>query len=75
MSQSRQGSLREAWFNTFVGYWINYAANLVILPAFLGVRIGLGTNLVIGLIYTVISVARQYGIRRICNRLRTSWFA
>lgn len=76
MSQSRRGSLREAWFNTVVGYFINFGANFVLLPLFYHVhpKVDL-TAITFGLAYTIISVVRGYGVRRICNRLRESWFA
>ena len=76
MSQSKRGSHREAWFNTSVGYAINYAANLVLLPLFYGVYPGFTLKAVcFGLIYTVISVVRGYYVRRFCNHQRSSWFA
>ncbi len=66
MSQTRLGSFIEAWINVFIGFWINYAANLLIFP-FFGFHISLLNNLYMGLAYTVISVARSYIIRRWFN--------
>lgn len=63
MRQSRLGSFYEACFNTFVGFTINYIANLCIFPLF-GFHIGLLENFYMGLLYTVISVVRSYVIRR-----------
>lgn len=67
MNQTRLGSFAEAWVNVFIGFWINFAANMLILPLFGFHSLTLGTNFVIGLIYTVISVARSYVIRRWFN--------
>lgn len=66
MNQSRIGSLIEAIVNTCIGFAINFCANLLIFPLF-GFHISLTSNFVMGLIYTLISVARSYVIRRFFN--------
>ena len=68
MEQSRLGSFIEAWVNVLIGFGINFIANMAILPAFGFTSLTLMLNLYIGLIYTVISVARSYVIRRWFNR-------
>lgn len=68
LSQTKLGSFIEAWVNVFIGFAINFVANLIILPAFGFTTLTLATNFVIGLIYTVISVARSYVIRRWFNQ-------
>ena len=67
MNQTRLGSFIEAWVNVVIGFAINFAANILILPAFGFTSLTLATNFVIGLVYTVISVARSYVIRRWFN--------
>lgn len=67
MNQSRLGSLIEACMNVFIGFWISFAANLVILPAFGFTGLTLATNFYIGLAYTLVSVVRSYVIRRWFN--------
>ena len=67
MNQTKLGSFIEAWVNVFIGFWINFAANLVILPLFGFEGLTLATNFYIGLAYTVVSVARSYVIRRWFN--------
>jgi hypothetical protein len=67
MTQSRLGSFIEAWVNVFIGYTINFTANLLIFPLF-GWDISIKQNLILGLIFTVISVARSYAIRRWFNK-------
>ena len=46
-----------------IGFVINYIANLIILPLF-GLHVTLLESFYIGLLYTVISVARSYIVRR-----------
>ena len=72
MNQTRLGSFIEALFNVAIGFAINMVANFVILPL-VGFHISLGQNLFIGMLYTVVSVARSYLIRRWFNdRLHTA---
>lgn len=66
MSQTRLGSFIEAWINVGIGFGINFIANLLIFPLF-GFHITLGENFVMGILYTAISVARSYTIRRWFN--------
>jgi hypothetical protein len=66
MSQSRKGSMFEAIMNVLVGYGINFTANILIFPLF-GWHISMQQNLVLGVIYTAISLLRSYCIRRWFN--------
>ena len=66
MSQSRLGSLIEAIINILIGFTINFIANWLIFPLF-GWHISLSDNLLLGTIYTVISLVRSYAIRRWFN--------
>ena len=66
MNQTRIGSLIEAWANVAIGFAINFCANLLILPL-IGFQISVTQNLFIGVLYTIISVARSYVIRRWFN--------
>jgi hypothetical protein len=63
MRQTRLGSLIEVSINIFIGFWINFVANLVVLPLF-GLNVTIADNFLIGFIYTFISVARSYVVRR-----------
>ena len=72
MDQTRLGSLIEAGINVLIGFVINMAANFVILPL-VGFEITLAQNLFIGVLYTLVSVARSYIVRRWFNaRLRAA---
>jgi hypothetical protein len=66
VSQSRAWSAIEAWVNVCVGFAVNYAANLVVLPLF-GFHVKPGQALGIGGVFTVISLARSYALRRAFN--------
>ena len=66
MNQTRLGSLIEACMNVLIGFWINFFANLVILPL-IGFNISIGDNFFIGFLYTLVSVARSYVVRRWFN--------
>lgn len=66
MTQTRLGSLIEAFINVIIGFGINFTANMFIFPLF-GFHITPGANLALGLIYTVISVVRSYAVRRWFN--------
>jgi hypothetical protein len=70
VSQTRKGSITEAITNTCIGFAINYTANLLIFPLF-GMHISLANNLLMGFIYTGISIARSYVLRRVFNGFTT----
>lgn len=61
--QTRLESLVEAFINCVIGYWVSFVANAIILPG-VGIPLTLKQNLLIGAGMTVVSVARQYAIRR-----------
>lgn len=67
MSQSKTASLVEALVNTVIGFGLNYAMGLLILPLYFGHSISAAANFHMGLLYTVISVARSYALRRWFN--------
>ncbi len=66
MTQTRLGSFIEAVINTTIGFAINFTANLIILPLF-GYTPTLLDNFKLGLLYTIVSVARSYVVRRWFN--------
>jgi hypothetical protein len=69
VTQTRKGSLAEAAANIAVGFSVNYIANLLIFPLF-GMHISLANNFLMGAIYTGISLARSYVLRRWFNGLK-----
>ena len=64
MSQSRRMSLIEAATNATVGYALAVVTQIVVLPWF-GLHPSLGENLMIGALFTVISLVRGYALRRL----------
>lgn len=66
MNQSRLGSLIEALFNVAIGLGISLIANALVYPQY-GFRPSFGQSLGISLIYTAISIGRQYLLRRFFN--------
>ena len=69
MSQTKLGSVTEAWANVAVGFGVNFMANLLILPLFGFSSLSLGKNFIIGALYTGISLVRSYVLRRWFNGL------
>jgi hypothetical protein len=70
MAQTRTGSFVEAWVNIAIGFAINWSANMVFLPMFGFSSITAGKAFGIGLVFTAISLVRQYIIRRYFNGLK-----
>lgn len=69
MSQTKLGSFVESWANIFIGFTINFFANLVVLPWF-GFNVTPSDAFGMGLIFTAISLVRSYVIRRWFNGLK-----
>ncbi len=69
MAQTRLGSFVEAWANILVGFGVNFTANLIVLPRF-GFNVTAGDAFGIGLVFTAISLARSYVIRRWFNGMK-----
>lgn len=66
MSQSKKGSLLEAFINTAVGYGVAVASQIIIFPLF-DIHISVAENMAIGVFFTVVSIARSYTLRRLFN--------
>lgn len=64
--QKKRHSLLEAFLSTGIGFSIAYLVNLIVMPLF-GFQITHGQNFLITCIFTVISVIRGYGVRRLFN--------
>ena len=69
MTQSRRMSFVEAVTNTVVGYLLAVAVQLIAFPLF-GLEVGLSENLAIAVLFTTVSIARSYSLRRLFERLR-----
>ena len=69
MKQSRFMSLVEAVANVIVGYCVAVGTQILIFPMF-GLHTTLAQNLKMGAVFTVVSIARSYVLRRLFERLR-----
>ncbi|WP_222116109.1 DUF7220 family protein [Extensimonas perlucida] len=69
MKQSRWMSLVEAVTNVLVGYGVAVATQWLVFPIF-GLYATLQENLLIGLIFTAVSLVRSYVLRRVFEALR-----
>lgn len=66
--QSRIGSIIEAAANILIGYLVAMAAQTAIFPLF-GFYASPGEHAQIAALFTVISLARSYCLRRLFNRI------
>jgi hypothetical protein len=66
--QSRRLSAVEAVANVAIGYAISIAATSIVLPAF-GYHVSAKDAAGIAAVFTGISLARSYVIRRVFNRI------
>ena len=66
--QSRKASLAESVANVAIGYLVALSVQLVVFPL-LSIPVSLNQNLLIGAIFTAVSLARSYCVRRMFNWL------
>ena len=62
-------SLAESLANVAVGYGVAVAAQILIFPVF-GLNTTLAENLRIGAVFTVVSLARSFALRRLFEAIR-----
>lgn len=68
LAQSRRASLVEVGLSTFAGFWLAVGANMIFLPLFPEPG-AFSSAFSLGLIFTLISLARGYLFRRAFNLL------
>lgn len=73
MMQSRRMSVIEALSNVAIGYGVAVLTQITVFPLF-DLQVSLSDNLLIGALFTLVSVARSYAVRRMFERMR-SWNA
>jgi hypothetical protein len=73
MKQSRRMSLIEALSNVAIGCGVAVLTQIAVFPLF-DLQVSLSDNLLIGALFTLVSVARSYAVRRMFERMR-SWNA
>ena len=69
MKQSRTMSLVEAIANVIVGYGVAVVTQILIYPIF-GLHTTLAQNLRMGLVFTIVSIARSFALRRVFEAIR-----
>ena len=69
MKQSRAMSLVESLANVAVGYGVAMVTQILIFPIF-GLHTTLAQNLMMGAIFTVVSIGRSYALRRLFEEIR-----
>jgi hypothetical protein len=69
MKQSHAMSLIEAVTNVIVGYGVAVVTQILIFPIF-GLHTTLAQNLMMGAIFTVVSIARSFALRRVFEAIR-----
>ncbi len=69
MNQSRGMSAVESVVNVAVGFGIAVGSQYVIFPMF-GIYVPLHEHVIIGLFFTVVSLARSYALRRLFNGIK-----
>lgn len=69
MSQSRAMSLIEAGANVALGFVVALLTQMALFPL-VGIRLPLDRHLLVGLTFTLVSLARSYLLRRCFERLR-----
>lgn len=69
--QSRRMALVESIANVIIGYLIALSTQLIVFPL-LNIPVSLSENFLIGAIFTAVSLARSYCVRRMFNRLHST---
>lgn len=62
-------SLVESIVNVIAGFALAVATQMLVFPL-LRLRVSVGTNMILGAVFTVVSIARSYLLRRLFERLR-----
>ena len=69
MRQSRRMSFVEAIANVAIGYGVAVTTQVLVFPVF-GLQASLAENLLIGAIFTIVSIGRSYLLRRVFEEIR-----
>lgn len=71
--QSRGASFAEALTNVAVGFAFAFVVQIAVFPMF-GISISASDNVLIAVIFTAVSIARSFTLRRIFEAVRVSGF-
>ena len=67
--QTRKASFVEALINAAIGYAVAVLSQIIVFPWF-GIYVPLETNFAMGIIFTFVSIARSFLLRRMFEVLR-----
>lgn len=65
--QSKKHSLIESITNTLIGFMVSLLIQLIIYPV-MGIPVKFSQNIIITLVFTIVSILRGYIVRRIFNK-------
>ena len=66
--QSKTHSIIESTTNTAVGFIISLLVQMVVYPV-MGIKVTISENLIITVVFTIVSILRGYALRRLFNKL------
>ena len=69
MKQSKKQSLKETVISTFIGLAVSLLTQIVVFPLY-GMEVSFNQNIQITIIFTAVSIARGYLVRRYFNNLK-----
>lgn len=61
-------SLAESFANVAIGCFVGFATQLIVFPL-LSIEASMGQNVLVSILFTLVSLARSYVVRRVFNRL------
>ena len=67
--QSKKYSIIESITNVFIGLIISFLVQLAIYPI-LNIEVKLHQNIIITLVFTIVSILRGYVLRRFFNKIK-----
>lgn len=70
MAQTKVGSIAEAWTNILIGFSLNWGVNILVLPWLWDAANPRSSAFNIGLVFTAVSLVRQFVLRRYFNGLK-----
>ena len=68
MTQTRGMSLTESLANVAIGCVVGFATQLVVFPL-LSIEASVEQNVLVSILFTLVSLGRSYVVRRVFNRL------
>lgn len=69
MKQSKKQSLTETVISTFIGLAVSLITQIVVFPLY-GMEVSFNQNIQITIIFTFVSIARGYFVRRYFNNVK-----